>query len=86
MQVEYQGKTYTVDDEALDDIDVFEDLVQIQSGDVSPMKRVIEAIIGEDGYKMLKDSLRNEKGRAKTTEVLQGFNAIMVAAGEDKKK
>ena len=86
MKVEYQGKEYNVDDEALDDIDIFEEIVVVQGGNLTPMKHVIESILGEDGYRQLKDSLRDGKGHARTSEVMQGFNAIMAAAGENKKK
>lgn len=86
MKVDYQGNTYNVNDEAMDDIDIFEDIIDLQNGNITPMKRVIEAILGVDGYKTLKDSFRDEKGHARTSEVMQGFNDIMTAAGEDKKK
>lgn len=86
MNVEYRGNTYNVNDQALDNIDVFEEIIKVQSGDPFPMIHVIKTCIGEEGYTLLKDSLRDENGHAKTSDVMQGFSDIMAAAGEDKKK
>lgn len=85
-QVEYLGNTFNVDDEALEDVEIFEEMVDVQNGNIARTLHLIKAIIGEDGYEALKDSLRDGNGRARTAEVFQGFTDIMTAAGEDKKK
>ena len=86
MQVDYQGKTYTLDDDAIQDFEVFEEVVEVQSGNIAPVIHVVKSLLGEEGYKTLKDSLRDENGRVRTTDFVKAFGCIMAAAGEDKKK
>lgn len=80
------GFTCELDETTLDDIEVFEDLVEIQAGNPAKFPGIAKMMIGEDGYKALKDHCRGENGRAKTSDVINAFTEIMKQAGDGKKK
>lgn len=80
------GVAYTVDDDALGDMEIFENLVEIEKGNPLSLPETIKALIGEDGYSKMKESVRNEKGRVKTEDFMAQFGELMKAAGELGKK
>ena len=80
------GLTYSVDEEMLGDMEIFESLVEIEKGNPLKLPETVKALIGEDGYEQLKESIRNkETGRVKTADFLAGFGEIMTAAGQGSK-
>ena len=81
------GLTYNVDEDMLGDIEIFEALVEIEKGNPIRLPDTIKALIGEDGYNQLKESVRNkETGRVKTADFIAEFGALMTAAGQGSKK
>lgn len=78
--------------DVMDDVDVFEDLVLIQT-EGTPLEvvmaanmRIFKAMIGEDQYKSLKDHLKKiEGGRAKLTSFQRELTEVF-AFLKDKKK
>ena len=75
------GLCYTFDEEMLGDMEIFENLVEIEKGNPKSLPDTIKALIGEDGYKKLKEACRNEKGRIPTVDVVAGFGEILRLAG-----
>lgn len=55
------GFKFTIDDTRLDDMELLEQLVEIDKGNVLVLPEVINKIIGEDQKKKLYDSLRDKK-------------------------
>ena len=80
------GLVYNFDEEMLGDMEIFENLVKIQKGDPTYLPETIEALLGEDGYKQLKESCRNEKGRVPTADVVAEFGDILTLAGKKSPK
>ena len=80
------GLTYTVDEEALGDMEIFENIVAIQKGDPVTLPETIKAMIGEDGYARMKDSVRNEKGRVKIADFMGQIGELLLEVGQNGKK
>ena len=86
MKIELgNGFAIELAEDSLDDIDIFESLVEIQRGNVSLLPDTARRLIGDDGYRRLKDSCRDEKGKAKTSDVVAALGEILKRAGEGKK-
>lgn len=86
MKIELEnGFTCELAEDALDDIDIFDNLVEIQNGNVSLLPETARYLIGKDGYNRLKDTCRDKNGKAKTSDVMAAFGEILKRAGESKK-
>lgn len=79
------GFECTLEEEMLDDPDLFVNLISIQKGDPSSLPDVVEALIGSNGWNDLKEFSRNEKGKASLTRMTQEFMAILKEASTAKK-
>lgn len=80
------GLTYDFDEEMLGDYEIFENLVEIEKGNAKLLPETIKALLGEEGYKQLKESCRNEKGRTPTEDVVAEFGEILTLAGKNGSK
>ena len=82
--IEFEGAQYSVDKDAVNDLDVMEDLADIQADpeqNSAMMVRVIRKIVGREQWNKFKDSQRNEAGRV-TGDNLEAFiNKIFRAVG-----
>lgn len=79
------GFECTLDEEMLDDPDLFVNLISIQKGDPSSLPDVVESLLGSDGWNSLKEFSKNEKGRASLTRMTQEFMAVLKEASGSKK-
>ena len=75
------GFTIEVDEENFDDIEFVEMLAEVED-DVLKIPKVIKMTLGEDGKKALYDHVRNEKGRAPASKVIEIFKEIMDLTGD----
>ncbi len=57
------GFEFEMDDQALNDMELIEDLMQVDKGDVTALPGVLKTLLGEEQKKKLYDHVRNEKGR-----------------------
>ena len=90
MKIETKsGFSCEINDEALNDWETVEKLVDAQGGDYRAMIDVLRDIIGDEGYKAAKDHVRGDNGRVPADKIQSLFFEILTAAGEanqDKKK
>lgn len=63
------GFEYTLAESVADDAELFDDLIEMDEGNVKPAKRVAKGLIGADGQKRLYDHCRGENGRVSLTKV-----------------
>lgn len=86
-----EGKTksgfqYKIAASAADDMELLENLVAIDKGDITKVPAAIDAILGEEQKKALYDHLRGEDGRVSVTKVIQELTEIFQNADDDSKK
>lgn len=83
------GFVCSVSEDALGDWEMVEKMVDIQKGDVSLLREVMEDLLEGDGYADAKNHVRTEKGRVPTERLISLFFEILTKArevSEDKKK
>lgn len=78
------GFDFEIDEDALDDMELLEDLCALDRGELDVLPAVLGRIIGENQKKALYDHVRNEKGRVPTTAVVNEIKSIFEAAKETK--
>lgn len=90
MRIETEsGFSCEINNEALNDWEVVEKLVDAQGGDYAAMIDVLRDIIGTEGYNAAKDHVRADNGRVPADKIQTLFFEILTAAGKvnkDKKK
>lgn len=74
------GVTMTLDEECFNDMELLEELIGIERGDVSALPDVLERIFGED-KKRFYNSMRNEKGRVPIDAVMAEIRGIITELG-----
>lgn len=78
------GFAYQIDEAALDDWDLMEDLAKADEGNVSGVISAVKRMLGDEQFKALKDHLRGENGRLKMTDMFSAFKEIMTVSPEVK--
>ena len=78
------GFSADIENERLDDYELFEDLVEIDENPAI-MPRVFKKILGEDGYKELKECCRGADGRVKTSEMFASMREVFQQIQNSKK-
>lgn len=83
------GFSFSIDEEAKDDIELLEDIVEIEKGAYDAIPRVVVSLLGEGQKKKLYEHCRNKKtGRVPATKVFAEieniFNAIEESNSEIK--
>lgn len=74
------GFEFSIDDEVLDDYELLEAFVDIDSGNASKVVFALRALLGENQYKAAKDHLKRTVGRARTTDMVRILVEITEAA------
>lgn len=75
------GFEYEIDADALDDMELLEELAELDKGNVGPLADVIVSLLGEKQKKSLYEFCRDKKsGRVKATKVIRVLNEIMQQA------
>lgn len=62
IEVEVNGKAWTVSPSAVDDFELLEDLDAIDSGNVGRIPKVLRRVLGSEQYPAALDSLRGKNG------------------------
>lgn len=78
------GFEFEIEEDALDDIELLEDLCALDRGELDALPTALERIIGTEQKKALYNHVRNEKGRVTTTAVVNEIKNIFEAAKETK--
>lgn len=70
------GFKFELDEEALDDYELLENLCALDNGDASKITTVAKQILGKEQTDALKDHLRNEKGRVSAKKMIEEITQI----------
>lgn len=57
------GFKFQIDDQALNDMELIEELLKVDSGDITALPGVLKALLGEKQKKKLYDHVRTDAGR-----------------------
>ena len=80
------GFKLAIDIDFGDDMELFEELVEMEKGNATALPGVVAKILGEKDKKRLYDHVRDEKGKVKITAVEKEIVEIFEALGEKEKK
>ena len=64
------GFEYELNEEALDDYEILEDLCEMDAGNMSKMSSVMNRMIGAEQKERLKEHLRTENGRVPMSKMM----------------
>lgn len=80
------GFCYRIEDEALDDYEMFEKLCAIDrdSNNISLVTEIFTDLLGVEQYKALKEYMRSESGRISTTRMVEALHELLEADEEVK--
>ena len=78
------GFDYTVQEEALDDYELLEELREIYKGNTSLVVDAIEKIIGPEQKEQLKEHVRDEAGRVSIKRMFDEIGEILRGNQEGK--
>lgn len=86
----YTGKTqsgfeFSVNDNAKDDMELLDALIDIDDGDTSSLKTAIVRLLGKDQKKALYEHCRGEDGIVSASAVLGEFAEILNSLQDDEK-
>lgn len=75
--VTYDGYTFKLDDDLLDDVEVLEMIDAVESENKpGAVIRLLKQIIGDDGYDAMKAYFVKKDGRFKMTKMMKIYEAI----------
>lgn len=78
------GFYFTVDKDATNDMELLEDLVRLDSGDVAVLPEVLEKLVGATQKKDLYNHVRNESGRVPMEPLMTEIKEIFEACKQIK--
>nr|DAM22696.1 MAG TPA: hypothetical protein [Caudoviricetes sp.] len=73
------GFAIELEDDALEDQELFDAISGMQDGNVFSMSHLTERLLGTEGRKKLYDHLRNDKGRVPPQAVAQALNELLTS-------
>ena len=71
-------------DEVVDDWEFLEVLSSIDEGNTGQIVKAAKMLLGNEGVKTLKEHLRGENGRVKSTAMVDALGEILTSANESK--
>ncbi|MCC8181525.1 MAG: hypothetical protein LIO45_00875 [Clostridiales bacterium] len=79
------GFAFSLEDGALDDMELLDALVDLQENDTAALSRVCRLLLGDEQRKALYDTLRTDSGRVPATAVMAAINEIFqsIQAGKN---
>lgn len=78
------GFEYEIENDALDDMELLDALVEMDEGAVTSYRYAIKALLGEDQRKALYEHVRNKKtGRVSAKAVFKEFGEVLTSAKEE---
>lgn len=73
------GFTFSLEDGALDDMELLDALVDLQEDDTAALSRVCRRLLGDEQRKALYDTLRTDSGRVPASAVTAAIGEIFQA-------
>ena len=77
-----QGLTIAIEQDRMDDIEILELIVMIESGEAQYMTSFLRLAFGEEQYEQIKEHLKNEDGRVTITALAEFFEDAQAAMGK----
>lgn len=78
------GFEYELNEEALDDYELLEDLCEMDAGNMAKMSSVMNRLIGTEQKERLKEHLRMENGRVPASKMMNEIGEIFGNVKEGK--
>lgn len=88
MRIEGKTKTgffFSVEKEAVDNMELIDDLADAEDGDPLAVSRICKRVLGNEQRKQLYDYLRTPEGRVPTEAVINAILDIFYAFGQEGK-
>ena len=79
------GFHFSLEDDAMDDMELVEELANMQENDLIAITRVVTMVFGQDQKKALYDHLRAREGRVKVSTVMDAIKDAFAVFGEQGK-
>lgn len=79
------GFEYTIEDDALDDYDLLENMCEVDNGNAGKITDVITGLLGKEQKEKLKNHLREKNGRVPTSKMIAETMEILKSCKEGKK-
>lgn len=79
------GFSIEIEPDALDDMELLDELVEISRGNITKLRSVLTRLLGDNGCAALYEHLRNDKGRVPASAVSAELFEIMGLLNEGKK-
>lgn len=70
------GFKFEIDDEAIDDYELLEDLCEIDNGNDGKIPGILTRLLGKEQKEALKDHVRTEKGRVPASRMIEELMEI----------
>ncbi len=78
------GFEFEIEDGAMDDYELLEELCSIDKGDVGKIPGALEKVIGTEQKEALKEHVRCENGRVQVSKMVEEFMDIISYGNEGK--
>lgn len=78
------GFEYELDESALDDYELLEELCELDEGDTSKIISVLNRLLGNEQKERLKEHLRMENGRVPASKMMLEMGEILNSVKEGK--
>lgn len=79
------GFRCAVEEDALDDMELLEHLISLDSGDGTALPALLSQLLGKDGKRSLYDHVRTDRGRVPAGAVMAELGEILEALKTRKK-
>ncbi len=79
-----KGFAFKYPRENLDDMELFDDIAAMNSGNAYQLGRIIERVLGAEQKKEYYEFLRDDSGRVKVSVIEDDFLSIMQASNDSK--
>lgn len=78
------GFEYKIEEEALDDYELLEDLAALDGGNVGKVFSVADRFLGKQQHTALKEHIRGKKGRVSASKMMKEITEIMNSNNDGK--
>lgn len=78
------GFEYEIDEGILDDYELLEMLCQIDEGEIAPIFKMVNRLLGKEQKEKLMEHIRDQSGRVSVTKMINEIMGIINAIKEGK--
>lgn len=84
VHVDFNGSTYTIDREHVDDVELMEKIAEMAEGASYLLPVVVHKMLGDEQWSAFKDANRNDAGRVPSSALESLFDALNSSLGESR--